>query len=129
QGLKKTIDYLALEKDLTIVFLIDRFQAYIPELTPNFFTNLRALRDRAKYKFSVVFSLNRSLLDIIEKEIMEDFYEFLDGNLVYLSIKDDESLNFRINHLQKTTGVSIESSTINQVTKLTGGHGKLTRIS
>src|ERR1035437_4423794 len=59
QGLKKAVDYLALEKNLTIVFLFDRFEDYIPVVDDGFFANLRVLRNRAKYQFSVVFSLNR----------------------------------------------------------------------
>src|SRR3989338_5612587 len=77
QGLKKTVDYLAIEKNLTLIFLIDRFEEYIPTLTPEFFTDLRALRNRAKYKFSVVFSCNRSLEETLEPEIYTDFYAFL----------------------------------------------------
>ncbi len=128
QGLKKTIDYLALEKDLTVVFLLDKFQSYLPYLTPSFFTNLRSLRDRAKYKFSVVFSLSRPLIEILESEIIEDFYEFLEGNVVYLRIEDEEGLKFRINYVQKTSGVKIDQEVIDIIKKLTGEHGKLTRI-
>src|SRR5258708_315937 len=61
QGLKQAIDYLALERKYTVVFLFDRFEDYIPTVTSDFFTNLRILRNRAKYQFSIIFSLNRPL--------------------------------------------------------------------
>jgi len=48
QGLKKAVDYLALEKNLTIVFLFDRFEDYISVVDSEFFANLRVLRNRAK---------------------------------------------------------------------------------
>src|SRR5258708_27880210 len=44
QGFKEAIDYMALEKKLTVVFLFDRFEEYIPTVTADFFANLRVLR-------------------------------------------------------------------------------------
>src|SRR3990167_9797457 len=37
QGLKKTIDYLCLEKELTVVLLFDKFEEYVVVLEPVFF--------------------------------------------------------------------------------------------
>src|SRR5258708_582851 len=88
QGLKKTIDILAVEQKLNIVLLFERFEAYVPMLTADFFTNLRVLRNRAKYHFSVIFSLNRSLEELLEPAIIVDFYEFISGHTIYLPIAD-----------------------------------------
>ena len=129
QGLKKAVDYLSMEKNLTLVFLIDRFEEYIPYLTPEFFTNLRALRNRAKYRFSVVFSGNRSIVETLDPSIYVDYYEFLEGNTIYLPLKDDASLKFRIEFLQKNAGKSISPEKLKEILDLTSGHGKLTRLS
>lgn len=129
QGIKKTIDLLAVEKELAIVFLFDRFEEYVPMLTPEFFTNLRILRNRAKYRFSVVFSLNRPLEDLIETSLFADFYEFLAGHHVYLSIMDKQGLDFRISYLEKATGKKIKKEVLDKIINLTSGHGKLTRLS
>ena len=129
QGIKKTIDLLAIEKELTVVFLFDRFEEYIPMLTPEFFTNLRILRNRAKYRFSVVFSLNRSLEDLIETSLFADFYEFLAGHFVFLPLMDKSGLDFRISYIEKITEKEIEKGILEEIIKLTGGHGKLTRLS
>src|SRR5581483_776661 len=56
QTLKKSIDYLCIQKELTIVFLFDRFDQYVPDVEDQFFTNLKILRNRAKYRFATVFS-------------------------------------------------------------------------
>jgi hypothetical protein len=104
QGLKKAVDYLALEKNLTIVFLFDRFEDYISVVDSEFFANLRVLRNRAKYQFSVIFSLNRPLEDTLEATLMSDFYEFIAGKIVYLPIYDQPGVDFRINYLEKITG-------------------------
>jgi DNA-binding winged helix-turn-helix (wHTH) protein len=127
QGLKKTIDFLAVEKELTIVFLFDRFEEYVPTVTSDFFANLRILRNRAKYRFSVVFSTNRSLDDTLEPIFLADFYEFMAGKNVYLPLLDKPGLAFRISYLEKITGKKIDKKTLTEIMRLTGGHGSLTR--
>lgn len=126
QNLKKTIDYLAIEKNLTIVFLFDRFEEYIPMLTSEFFANLRVLRNRAKYHFSVVFSLNRPLEDLIEPLLFSDFFEFIAGRIIYLPVSDKTGLDFRISYLEKVAGKKIDKKTLERILKLTSGHGRLT---
>jgi len=127
-GLKKAIDYLCIEKELTVVFLFDRFEEYVPMLSSEFFANLRILRNRAKYRFSVVFSLNRPLEDLIEPMLFSDFYEFLAGNIVYLPLFDKPGLDFRISYLEKVSGKRINEKLTNKIISLTAGHGKLTRL-
>lgn len=129
QGLKKAVDFLALEKDLTIVFLFDRFEDYVPVVDSTFFANLRVLRNRAKYKFSVVFSLNRALEETLEATLMADFYEFVAGKIVYLSIYDKPGVDFRISYLEKITGKKIGEKILSEILELTGGHSNLMRLS
>lgn len=128
QGLKRAIDFLCIEKELTVVFLFDRFEEYVPMLSSEFFANLRVLRNRAKYRFSVVFSLNRPLDDLIEPILFADFYEFLVGNIIYLPLLDKPGLDFRISYLEKVSGKKIGKGTIDKIIELTAGHGKLTRL-
>ncbi|HSW88076.1 MAG TPA: helix-turn-helix domain-containing protein [Candidatus Saccharimonadales bacterium] len=128
QGLKSTIDILAVAQQLTIVLLFERFEEYVPKLTPDFFTNLRVLRNRAKYHFSVIFSLNRSLEELLEPSTTADFYELIAGHTIYLPISDIPGNKFRITYLEKATGKTIDPKTIETITEYTAGHGKLTRI-
>lgn len=128
QGLKKTIDYLAIERELNIIFLFDRFETYVPSLTNNFFTNLKILRNRAKYRFSCVFSSNRPLEDMLEPDLMSDFYEFVTGHVIYLPILDKPSVDFRLSYLEKIKNKKMDKKTYDSILKFTAGHGKLTRI-
>lgn len=128
-GLKKAIDFLCIEKELTVVLLFDRFEEYLPSLEPEFFNNLRVLRNRAKYRFSAVFSLPRPLEDVVEPTVFSDFHEFITGHEVYLPLLDEPGLSFRISYLEKVSGKKIDKKTLKQVMDLTGGHGKLTRLS
>jgi len=129
QGLKKAVDYLALQKNLTIVFLFDRFEDYISVVDSEFFANLRVLRNRAKYQFSVVFSLNRPLEDTVEATLMSDFYEFIAGKIVYLPIYDQPGIDFRLNYLEKITGQKLNKKLLGEILELTGGHSNLMRLS
>lgn len=129
QGLKRSLDYLSLERKLTIVFLFDRFEEYLPFLMSSFFANLRILRNRAKYRFAVVFSLNRPLEETVGGEMLSDFYEFVAGNIVYLGVKDEKGMEFRISYLEKITGKKITEKTKKEILALTAWHGKITRLS
>ena len=129
QALKESIDLLVIEEDLRVVFLFDRFEEYIPTVSSQFFTNLRTLRNRAKYKFSVVFSLNRPLEELVDPSILSDFYELLEGNYVYLSLKDEYTTDFRISYIEKITGKKVQAQEFEEILKATGGMGKLVKVS
>jgi len=127
QGLKRAVDYLAVEKKLTLIFLFDRFEEYVPMLSHAFFSNLRILRNLAKYRFSVVFTLYKPLEEILEAELLADFYEFVAGHIVYLSLYDEPTVTFRLAYLEQLTGKKLSEQTRTGLLKLTGGHWKLTR--
>ncbi len=129
QALKRAIDYLSLEKKLTVVLLFDRFDTYFPQISSSFFTDLHVLRNRAKYRFSCVFSLERPLEELLEPSIYGDFYEFVVGNHVFLPLCDAEANAFRFAYLEKTSGRTVSPATHKEIIKLTGGHGKLSRIA
>ena len=129
QGLKEAIDYLALEKELTVVFLFDKFAEYIPSVDQQFFSNLKILRNRAKYRFSTVFSLERPLDELIEPIIFKDFYELVADNLVFLPLFDKPGADFRRSYLEKITDKKITDKKFDLILSLTGGHGKLTRLA
>ena len=127
-GLKKTIDYLCLEKSLSIIFLFDRFEEYAPKADADFFATLRSLRNRAKYRFSAVFSVERPLEDVLDTTTYKDFYEFLEGNQIYMPLRDSASLNFRIKFLEEKSGKKLPNEVKEEVFNLSAGHGKITRF-
>ncbi len=129
QGLKRAIQYLTLEKKLTVIFLFDRFDDYVPFLTAEFFTNLRSLRDIAKYRFSVIFSLSHPLEETLEPDLLSDFSDFVTGHHVYVSLYDKESIAFRVGYLEKLTGKNVDKGILEQIVSLTGGHIRLTKLA
>jgi DNA-binding winged helix-turn-helix (wHTH) protein len=129
QGFKEAIDYMALEKKINVVFLFNRFEEYVPVVTNEFFSNLRILRNRAKYKFSVVFSLNRPLEDLLEPQLLADYYELVAGHAVYVALHDEAFSAYRLSYIEKITGKKISKTVMQKVFALTGGHGKLTKLS
>ncbi|RJQ27421.1 hypothetical protein C4577_01150 [Candidatus Parcubacteria bacterium] len=129
QALKKSIDFLAIEKELSVVFLLDRFDQYLPDVTENFFLNLKILRNRAKYRFSCVFSLKRPIEDMLEPIVFSEFHEFLAGNVVYFRLYDPVGMDFRFSYLDRITGKNTDEKTRQEIVRLTGGHGQLARLS
>ncbi len=128
-GLKKVVDLLAIEQEYKLIFLFERFETYVPMLTEDFFSHLQTLRNRAKFHFSVVFSLNRPLQDVIEPELMQDFYQSVANHIVYIPFFDKIGLDFRIAHLEKSVGKTLPEEVKKQLLTLTSEHVKLTRLS
>jgi len=128
QGFKEAVDYMALEKKITMVFLFDRFEEYIPTVTSEFFSNLRILRNRAKYKFSIVFSVNRPLEDILEPTLLADYYEFIVGHTIYISLADKALSDYRLSYIEKITGKKVARTQLQEILALTGGLGKITKL-
>lgn len=104
QALKQSIDYLSEEKKLTVVFSFDRFHDFLPDTTTQFFNNLKILRNRAKYRFSCIFGLNRPLRRCWNQLYFSDFYDFVIGNYVFVRLYDPVGMDFRLSYLEKTTG-------------------------
>lgn len=129
QGFKEAIDYMTLEKKISVVFLFDRFEEYVPTVTAEFFANLRILRNRGKYRFSVIFSLNRPLEDILEPDLLADYYEFIAGKIVRMKLYDKPSSDFWVTHIEELTKKRITDRIIHEIITVTGGHGKLTKLS
>ncbi len=127
-GLKRAIEYLSEEKDLTVVFLFDRFKTYFPEVTGQFFANLSVLRSRAKHKFSVVFSLNRPLDQSVEPTLLSDVYPLVSGHDVYLPLYDEVGLTFRFSYIEKLVGKVLPGEVQKEILHLTRGLSKLAKI-
>ncbi|MBI5045262.1 MAG: winged helix-turn-helix domain-containing protein [Candidatus Levybacteria bacterium] len=128
QELKNAIDFLAIGKKLTIIFLFDRFDDYTPHVSEDFFTLLRSLRDRAKYRFSAVFSLSHPLDDMADSEVVADFSDFIRGHEIYLSLYDKASIDFRISYLEKITAKTLPEGIKKETKLLTGGHMRLMKV-
>ncbi|HVT01216.1 MAG TPA: winged helix-turn-helix domain-containing protein [Patescibacteria group bacterium] len=129
QALKKSVDYLAKEKHLKLVFMFDRFEEYIPNIDDKFFLNLKILRNRVKFSFTAIFAVTRPIEDILETALFGEFYEFIVGNHVFLPIKDTPGLAFRFSYLEKITGKKGTPKDKEEIERITGGHGKIAKLA
>lgn len=128
QALKKSIDYLATERGLTVVLLLDRFDQYTQDVTDQFFANLKILRNRAKYQFSCVFSLPRPLDILVDPLTLAEYYEFVVGNTVFFGIQQNVVQNFRMDYIEQLVKKKDEKLCADAI-ELTNGHAKLLKIS
>lgn len=129
QSLKKSLDYLSIEKKLTIHLLFDRFDNILPQITSQFFTNLKILRNHAKYRFGSIFSLTRPLEDIADPLLFADLHDVIVGNIIYVTLCDPVGIDFRIAYIEKATRKTIAQEKKDEIVKLTGGHAQLTKLS
>lgn len=129
QGLKRSVEYLAKEKNLRIIYLFDRFEEYISSVSDTFFVGLSSLRRRSGDTLSVVFALTRPLEHSIEPEYFKDAYDLLAGNRVYMRLFDKASIMYEIGKLEERFSEDFSESVRNVVVHQTGGHRKMTILA
>ncbi|MDO8269968.1 MAG: winged helix-turn-helix domain-containing protein [Candidatus Levybacteria bacterium] len=129
QSLKKSLDYLSIEKKLTIHLLFDKFDILIPTITSQFFTNLRVLRNHAKYRFGSIFSLTRPLEETIDPLLLADYHDLVAENVIYTTLFDEVGMNFRLSYIEKAARKSLDEKVKQEIIKLSGGHAKIAKLS
>lgn len=138
---QETEDSLILQKQLfesindifearqTLVFLFDHFDEFQAKLTRSFFQMLKtASTTAAKYKFSVVFASRRDLQQLIDDQILKDYWDFFTSNTVYLKVFDDKAVNVLFQQIENVFDKKLLSQQKEAIIKITGGHAKLTKI-
>lgn len=129
QGTHKAVDYLAHEKNLSVVLLFDSFEVYAPHIDPRFFNHMTALRDHMRYRLSLIFSLNRPLESVVDGELVSEVNQLIAGHTLWLSLSDKESNEFVKDFLEKQFSKTIDDTLFERVLKATGGHAKLVKVS
>lgn len=128
QGLKSALDYLLLDKHITLVFLFDSFELYAPSLTSVFLERLRVFQDRYRYNFSLVFSSSHRLDQLVGHDLSETITQLISDHTMYLSIYDEVGYGFLVKFLEKHFAKNISSKMVSEVHLLTGGHAKLSKV-
>lgn len=128
QHLKQAFEVLG-QHGIVPILLFDRFSEFPNLITESLFANLRSLKSAANGKLSVVFSVHQPIEKISDSALWKHFYEFVVGNYVFLNIKDTQTTSARIALLEAERGKQLSKETIETLLKITGGHGKLTKLS
>lgn len=135
-----TFDYFVLTKQLTeavnklvvqgqtIIFLFDHFDEYQSRIPRSFFQLLRSLKNIAKYKFAAAFATRRDLAELVDPEILKDFYDFFIGNSIYLKIHNESATIFLLSQIELIFDKKLSQTDRKTITTLTGGHIKLTKV-
>ena len=61
--------------------------------------------------------------------LLSDFYEFVAGRLVYVRFHDAATTDFWISYLGNLTGKSLSKTVKEEMLRLTGGYGRLTKLA
>lgn len=111
-----------------IILLFDHFDQYQNRLSRSFYQILKSAKSLAKYKFSAIFASRRDLLDLLDEEIVKDYWDFFVDNTIYLKIYDKEATEYLLNQIEKIFEKKLSVGQKIKIVKLTGGHAKLTKI-
>jgi len=125
--LTEAVNKLALQGQ-TIIFLFDHFDEYQNRIPRSFFQILKNLRSIAKYKFAAAFATRRDLAELVDPEILKDFYDFFIGNTIYLKIHDKSATNSLFSQIEQVFDKKLSEINKKGIIKVTGGHIKLTKV-
>lgn len=128
QILKKAFEKLEKE-GFTVVLLFDRFSEFQSLITEDLFANLRSLRNALNGRLSVVFSTHKPIEKFPNTSLWKHFYEFVVGNHAYLNMHDTHTTSSRILLLEKERKKKLPDEVKEMILKITGGHGKLTKLA
>lgn len=112
----------------TLIFLFDHFDEVQNKLPRSFFQILRSANSVAKYKFAAVFATRRDLRELMDPEILKEFYDFFIGNTIYLKIYDKVATQFMLSQIEEVFKKKIAPKDKEAIVSLAGGHAKLTKI-
>ena len=115
-------------QNINIIFLLDHFDEFQNSLPPSFFQMLKRLRTLNKYKFGVVFGTRRDLKELIDREVLTNFYDFFTDNTLYLKIYDEKAINVMFSQIEQAFSQKLSTEQKEAIIKLTSGHAKLTKV-
>ncbi|MDP2632097.1 MAG: helix-turn-helix domain-containing protein [Candidatus Curtissbacteria bacterium] len=117
-----------LAKKQNIIFLFDHFDEFQNQLPTSFFQIMKGFKNLAKYKFASVFATRRDLKELIDPEILKEFYDLFIDNTVYLKVFDAEAVNVLFSQVENAFGSNVSEKDKKNILSLTGGHAKLTKV-
>jgi hypothetical protein len=119
---ERAVRLLCVEQDIRLVILVDETDPLYCNASPNFFNNLRALRDEFKYKLSYIL-LTRATLPLLRPvDECEAFVELFSRNVLGLKPYRQEDALRVISQLETRHAVELEESERNLLYRLSGGH-------
>lgn len=128
QVLKTSITKLV-EKNITPVFLLDRFSEYVQKTDDNFFIALHSLQIASGSKLGIVFSCHKPLEQLLKENDWKNFSKYFLGNHIFVELAEREATEFRLDMLEKSRTKEIPYALRERIFEVTGGHSKTTRLA
>lgn len=112
----------------TLVLLLDHFDEFQNQLPPVFYQRLRTLKKMNKNRFAVVFATRRDLAQLLDPEVLREFYDFFLDNTVYMRLFDQKASEILFSQVENQTGKKLTPREKKEILTLTAGHTKLTKV-
>lgn len=127
EDLRKALKIIVDAKTMPTFFLI-RFDRLKDVLTPEFFANLKGLRDACAHKLAYVFTSFRSL-DEIAPEVFPRKLLSLFSHLMYVRPAEDKDMKTIFETLETKYHIAPSPEILNRLLELCGGHVQYLQLS
>lgn len=115
--------------DLHFVILFDQFDEIYQRVSERFLLNLRALRDRLKYRVSYVVFTREELTQLAQGPAYEEFNELLSAGIIWLGPYNRADAETLIQRIEARYGYTVDGTTLERLIGLTGGHPGLLKAA
>lgn len=121
---------LCKDRGMRLVLLLDEFDGVFQRMDSRFFRNLRAIRDRYKYRVCYVVATRNELSRIRENvEECESFYELFSDHTYGLKPYDETDACTMVKRLEARGGKVLPKADASLLIKTSGGHAGLLRAA
>jgi hypothetical protein len=126
--LERVLGAVTQQLHLRIALLFDEFDPIVPAFEPQFFANLRALRDEFIYDLTYITMSRQNLARLrVDAADIEPFYELLAPNVRGLRPYAPADARFMVARLATRLGVAVDATLTERLVVLSGGHSGLLR--
>lgn len=129
QALTGAIAAVMSDPNRHLFVLFDQFDEVYKTLDPQFFINLRSLRDEYKYRISYVVFTRDELPHLSEGLECEEFYELFSSGVLGLGPYNRQDALLLLDRVASRYGQRLAAKTSDQLIELTGGHPGLLKAA
>lgn len=128
RNFKQALKLLLFGNDRKMVLLFDQFDDVYREAPPQFFANLRGLRELYKYRLSFITFTRDMLTNLVEHDpAREEFYELFASNLLGLKPYNFSDARDLLNRVGRRNRLNFSDDLASQLITVSGGHAGMLR--
>lgn len=120
--------FLFQDNQTRVVLLLNHFDYFLRDATPQMVTTLRGLRDSFKHTLSYIAGMQQEVAYLPNPELLGEMYELLDRNVCWVGALNDEDARGVIEQTMRATGSFPMTAEINAMLRLSGNFPALLQL-